>query len=196
MQLLAVAATSALAAVFLAAGLGKALAHRRFRETLLLTGLVAPRQVPLVRVLLPALEVLVGLLLVSGVLRPLGSVLAVGLLAVFTVRTWPAARSGAALPCSCFGTTGESIDAGLPARNLALIAYAVVGWLAGPAAPGRLLAAFVAGPAPRLVAIWIVAGCLLAAPFVLAHLVSLWRAAPRLADLPALAGAAHGGHGP
>jgi putative oxidoreductase len=187
MEHLASATTLALGIVFLAAGSGKLLGRERFRETLLLTGFVAPRHVPAVRVLLPALELLAGVLLVSGALRWLGLLLALGLLVLFTVRAWPAARTGTAVPCSCFGTTGESIDAGMLARNLVLITYAVVGWLALPSGPDGPAVVVTTGPGPRLVTSWVPVACMLVAPFVLAHLVSLWQAAPRLADLPALA---------
>jgi uncharacterized membrane protein YphA (DoxX/SURF4 family) len=193
MQQIGAAATLALGIVFLAAGTGKALGRERFRETLFLSGLVTPRHVPAARVLLPILELLAGLLLLSGALHPVGLGLALALLAAFTVRAWPSARAGTAVPCSCFGTAGESIDAGLLARNLALVAYGVAGWLAFSSGPGEPLAALVTGPAAGLVASWITVGSLLAAPFVLAQVVSLWQAAPRLADLPALADPGHVG---
>jgi Methylamine utilisation protein MauE len=183
MRALAALVELGLGLVFVAAAVGKLLAHGRFRASLLLSGLVPPALVPATVRVLPPLELATGLLLLSGALHPLGPVVAIGLLVAFTARAWPLLRSGRAMSCSCFGTAGEFVDAGLVARNAVLIGYGLVGALWGP--PGRPgLLDTAADGAVGTVAL---AGVLLA-PFLIAQAVSLWAAAPRLASLPSLPG--------
>jgi hypothetical protein len=172
-------AEAGLGLIFVAAAVGKLVARGRFRAGLLLSGFVPPALVPATVQVLPLAELAAGLLLVSGVLHPLGPVVAVGLLVAFTARAWPLLRSGRAMSCSCFGTAGEFVDAGLVARNGVLVGYGLIGALRGP--PGRLDLLATAAGAVAL------AGVLLA-PFLIAQAVSLWHAAPRLASLPSLPG--------
>lgn len=179
-------AAVALGLVFLAAGVGKLVARDRFRTTLLLSGLVPPRLVPVTRAVLPLLELTVGLLSLSGLLHPLGPVLAAGLLGVFIMRAWPVAASKGSVPCNCFGFTGEFLDAGLLARNGVLMGYALFGIWASPPTLGRLPAPYAPGSLETSARNAIVTACLLLAPFVLAEVVSLWRAAAQVAGLPGL----------
>jgi hypothetical protein len=175
--------------VFVAAAVGKLLARGRFRASLLLSGLVPPALVPATVRVLPPVELATGLLLLSGALHPLGPVVAIGLLLVFTARAWPLLRSDRAMSCSCFGTAGEFVDAGLVARNAVLIGCAMAGALWR--LPGRPDLLTTAGDtAAGTVTL---AGVLLA-PFLLAQAVSLWDAAPRLASLRSLPGG--GGRAP
>jgi hypothetical protein len=182
-------AVAALGLVFLVAGTGKLVAPGRFRTTLLLSRAVSPRLVPMTRVGLPLLELSVAALLFSDLLHPLGPALALGLLAAVTVRTWPAAmvwRAGAAVSCSCLGTTGERLDAGLVARNLVLIAYGIVAVMA-PATPGdRPSAAFAPVTSPAAWATLVTALCLGLIPSVLAETVSIQWATARVPSLPSL----------
>jgi uncharacterized membrane protein YphA (DoxX/SURF4 family) len=87
-------------------------------------GLGAPEwSIPIV----PWFELVVGALLVAQVARPVMAGVAIGLLSVFTVMIAVKLRQGQHPPCACFGAwSATPIGAGHIARNLALIAVAVV----------------------------------------------------------------------
>jgi uncharacterized membrane protein YphA (DoxX/SURF4 family) len=87
-------------------------------------GLGAPdRLIPL----LPWLEIVVGALLIAQVARPAMATIAIALLLAFTALLVVNLRQGRRPPCACFGAwSAKPIGAGHIARNLALIALAVI----------------------------------------------------------------------
>ena len=87
-------------------------------------GLGAP---DLVIPLLPWLEIVVGALLIAQVARPVMATIAIALLLAFTALLVVNLRQGRRPPCACFGAwSAKPIGAGHIARNLALIALAVI----------------------------------------------------------------------
>ena len=87
-------------------------------------GLGAPAwSIPIV----PWFELVVGALLIVQVARPIMALVAIGLFAAFTVMIAAKLRKGEHPPCACFGAwSAKPIGGGHIARNLALIAVAVV----------------------------------------------------------------------
>jgi hypothetical protein len=87
-------------------------------------GLGAP---DLVIPLLPWLEIVVGASLIAQVARPEMATIAIALLLAFTALLVVNLRQGRRPPCACFGAwSAKPIGAGHIARNLALIALAVI----------------------------------------------------------------------
>ena len=75
----------------------------------------------------PWLELVVGAMLVVQLARRPMAIVAIGLFGVFTVLIAANLRQGRHPPCACFGAwSAKPIGGGTIARNLALIAVAVV----------------------------------------------------------------------
>lgn len=80
-----------------------------------------------VAVVVPYVEIVVGVLLVAQLLRPWPAVVAVGMLLVFTVVIVRRIRDGSRPPCACFGSKSKRpLGAYHVVRNLAFLALALV----------------------------------------------------------------------
>jgi uncharacterized membrane protein YphA (DoxX/SURF4 family) len=80
---------------------------------------------------LPWIEIGLGAVLVSGLLRPLAAALAAVLLALFTVLLGVNLARGRRPPCACFGTRSRRPISVLSlVRNVGLLALAAVAYLA------------------------------------------------------------------
>ena len=122
MENIAAIAAVVVGAAFVVAGASKLAARDSWPEQA--RGLGAPAwTIPIV----PWFELVVGALLVVQVARTVVALLAIGLLMVFTVMIAANLRQGRRPPCACFGAwSAKPIGGGHIARNLALIAVAVV----------------------------------------------------------------------
>jgi uncharacterized membrane protein YphA (DoxX/SURF4 family) len=123
-----------LAAVFAAAGAGKLGDRPGFRKTLAAFG--APGwSVGPAAALIPLLELAAALLLVPAASARWGALAGAALLAAFTASVAATLAKGRTPECSCFGTlASEPIGAHTIARNLALLACALLLVMAGPGA--------------------------------------------------------------
>jgi uncharacterized membrane protein YphA (DoxX/SURF4 family) len=84
-----------------------------------------------VALLVPYVEIVIGTLCVSQLLRPLPAVLALASLLSYTVLITLRLRDGSRPPCACFGSRSmRPLGASHVARNLGLIALAVIAVLA------------------------------------------------------------------
>jgi uncharacterized membrane protein YphA (DoxX/SURF4 family) len=122
---LTIAARGLLGLVFLLAGASKARAPAAFEASLAQYRVVPARFRPLVAGGLPAIEILLGSLLVTGVLLPLSSALALALLVVFTAASLIRPKKEAA-DCGCFGSFGTLGVRNVVTRNTAFIVIAFV----------------------------------------------------------------------
>jgi hypothetical protein len=118
-------ALAVLATVFAWAALAKVMRHRRWQDAL--SGYELPVAIERVaRFGVPIIEAVVAGLILSG--RSLeGAVVALVLLGVFSavVMQLSAGREGA-VPCGCFGSTGERSASTMLLRNLVLAALAAI----------------------------------------------------------------------
>ena len=130
LEVLTVAARGLLGIVFLLAGASKARAPAAFEASLGQYRVVPAHFRPLVAGALPALEMLLGSLLVAGVLLPVSSAFVLGLLLVFTAASLIRPTKDAA-DCGCFGSFGTLGVRNLVSRNAAFMAIAAVPFLAG-----------------------------------------------------------------
>lgn len=175
MALLPDVARSALAAIFVLAAATKLLDLSAFRMTLVLVGIVPRRAVPAVALVIPMLELSVGLMLVA---IPGGAPesAAIALLIAFTATLWRSMREGLS-SCACFGAGGR-LDYGTAARNTALVALAATAmWSSGNG--GVVLQTLVHAPATQLLALGVFTTL---GPFVVGASVSAWQSGARLAD--------------
>jgi len=80
-----------------------------------------------VAVVVPYIEIVVGVLLVAQLFRPWPAVVAIGMLLVFTVVIVRRIRDGSRPPCACFGSKSKRpLGAYHVVRNLAFLALALV----------------------------------------------------------------------
>jgi uncharacterized membrane protein YphA (DoxX/SURF4 family) len=85
-----------------------------------------------VALVVPYVEIVVGVLLATQLFKPWPAVAALGLLLAFTVVIVRRIRDGSRPPCACFGSRSKRpLGAYQVLRNLALIAVAVVALLLG-----------------------------------------------------------------
>lgn len=111
-----------LAVVFWVAGFAKLRAPRRVADEFEAMGIRSPERAARV---LPVSEIAVALLLAA--VPWAGAVLALGLLVSFTVVLVRVVRSGAVVPCACFGAVSERPAAWIDVvRNVLLITAAGV----------------------------------------------------------------------
>jgi uncharacterized membrane protein YphA (DoxX/SURF4 family) len=122
MEMVVTVAALIVGAAFVVAGASKLAARDTWPSQA--KGLGAPDwTVPVV----PWVELVVGALLVVQVGRPVMAIIAIGMLTVFTAMIAVQLRQGRHPPCACFGAwSAKPIGGGHVARNLALIAFAVV----------------------------------------------------------------------
>ena len=108
--------------LFLAAGLSKAWNPRAFHEAVSNFQIVSSTAAPAVAALLVALEILAGLLLVTGYFEWVGGLLAAALLGAFLVALGlNLARGRRNIDCRCFGRPTTSIGWGHVAQNALLL---------------------------------------------------------------------------
>ena len=85
-----------------------------------------------IALVVPYVEVVVGVLVAAQLFKPWPAVAAVALLLAYTVVIVRRIRDGSRPPCACFGTRSKRpLGAYHVVRNLALIAVAVVALLLG-----------------------------------------------------------------
>ncbi len=144
---LGVFAGAALSVVFVAAAAGKLQDPAAFRESLGGYGFVPKWSVAPIASLIPALELALAAGLLVPRLRPAGGFTSLGLLAAFTVVVGIALARGAEVDCGCFGGGGgpERASRLSIARNLVLMALALVAVLSRPAGHGDSLPAVLSG---------------------------------------------------
>ena len=115
-----------LGAICLLAGLEKARAPKEFAEGVRQYGLVPPRFAPIVGGALIATELVLGLLLVTGLVPVLAAVGAIALFTVFAVALGVSLARENTAPCHCFGASEvEKISPVALIRALALDGVAV-----------------------------------------------------------------------
>jgi putative oxidoreductase len=88
--------------------------------------------VPLLAVGLPVLEALAALAILTPPLQKGGSLILVGMLAVFIVALSSALTRGLDVDCGCFGEGSSAVSPLLIVRNVALAAIAVWSFLRAP----------------------------------------------------------------
>lgn len=111
-----------LAIVFWVAGFAKLRAPERVTAEFEAMGIRSPERAARV---LPVVEI--ALAVVLSVVPSIGAAIALGVLVVFTVVLVRVVRSGAVLPCACFGAVSEQPASWVDVvRNLGLIIAAVV----------------------------------------------------------------------
>jgi hypothetical protein len=79
-----------------------------------------------------AAEATVAVLLALPATARVGALLAVGLLVVLTAAVWAAVRRGTGAVCRCFGTREEPLSRRQVARDLTLVAVALLAVPGGP----------------------------------------------------------------
>lgn len=126
MTAIGIAAAVVLGAMFVAAGVAKLAMGEAWPAQARDMGAPAPL-VPVV----PWFEIVLGALLVVQFARPVMALVALGLLAVFTVLIVVRLAQGRRPPCACFGAvTAKPIGPGHVVRNGAFMAIALVAALA------------------------------------------------------------------
>jgi uncharacterized membrane protein YphA (DoxX/SURF4 family) len=123
------AAAELLGLVFLAAGVRKLREPAEFRAAF---SVVAPRLPRPLQLTVPAAELALGVLLLSGAAPRAAAVVALLALAALSGALVVLRRRAPGVPCGCFGSTGR--DAGSLRLNsaLALVALAAALWPAPP----------------------------------------------------------------
>ena len=122
MDVVAIVASVALGLVFVAAGVLKLVEGPAWLKQ------AADMEVSRsVAVVVPYVEIVVGVLLVAQLFRPWPAVVAIGMLLVFTVVIVRRIRDGSRPPCACFGSKSKRpLGAYHVVRNLAFLALALV----------------------------------------------------------------------
>lgn len=114
-----------LGAVFLAAGVAKLIDRAEFEKHLPAFGLRWPGVARGMSYGLPALECVLGLMLIAGLLVEVAAPAAVGLLLAFTVVVAVALVRRTTVSCGCFGNIGRGRVTGMTlARNFGLLIIA------------------------------------------------------------------------
>jgi uncharacterized membrane protein YphA (DoxX/SURF4 family) len=126
-ELAALAARFALAAVFLLAGLAKLSSLQIFVSGIGRYELLPPRLVKPIGYAIPPLELAGGLLLALGLGTPVVAALLAAVLAVFTVAVSIALRDRKTIDCGCFGPTApRPITWFTVGRNVLLLGLGVL----------------------------------------------------------------------
>lgn len=115
-----------LGAVFLYAGIGKALDPAGFSQAIANYVILPDRLVAPVAIVLPWVEIAAGLSLVSGMLLPGGAIMVAVLMIVFSCALGFALARGLDISCGCFsaGPGGDAITWWYLLRDLALLVMA------------------------------------------------------------------------
>jgi uncharacterized membrane protein YphA (DoxX/SURF4 family) len=133
LEVSALVARVLLGLVFVLAGVAKARSPAAFAGSLAQYGILPHRLRPAVVASLPAVETLLGVLLIAGVLTLPAAAVAIALLVAFTAASMVRPNKEAA-DCGCFGSFGTLNVKNIAARNLVLTALAAVPLATG--APG------------------------------------------------------------
>ena len=92
--------------------------------------LLAPTAALAVAVILPFLELTVGICIIGGFARRSGMAIAIGLLAIFAAALAQAVWNGLQVSCGCFGATGNAtVTWGTVARTLGWLTIAIMGFI-------------------------------------------------------------------
>ncbi len=137
---------------FLASAAGKARDLAGFRQAVADLHALPPRLIRPAALGTVAAESLVALGMLPGALAPVGFVLGVLLLLLFSVVLIAALRRNPGVSCNCFGTSERPISWYDVGRNAVLVACCVAGLVSHPIADGRPGAAVV-------VLLGLMAGC-------------------------------------
>src|SRR6476660_8633713 len=122
MDVVAIVASFALGLVFVAAGVLKLVEGPAWLKQA--ADMEVSRTVAMV---VPYVEIVVGVLLVAQLFRPWPAVVAVGMLLVFTVVIVRRIRDGSRPPCACFGSKSKRpLGTYHVIRNLMFVVLAVV----------------------------------------------------------------------
>lgn len=97
-----------LAVVFIYAGVGKVMDPAGFAQDILNYRLIPGWMVNPVAVVLPWVEIVAGLSLLTGVLLPGGALVVTGLLAVFASALAISLARGLDISCGCFGSSSSA----------------------------------------------------------------------------------------
>jgi len=126
----------ALGALFLYAGVVKALDVRAFADDIANYQLLPAVLVPLAAAAMPWVEIAAGAALVAGRWSRAAALLVGALMAVFTLALLQAFARGIDLACGCFGGTAPA-DWTTLVRDVALLGAAVLVYRFGGARPGE-----------------------------------------------------------
>lgn len=127
LNVLSLVSTVTVGLVFVAAGLAKVRDRRLFRSALDAHGYLPRLAQRVLLVVLPPVEVALGVVVVSGIAFGAANVLAAALLVIFTTAVAFGSRGKGRLDCGCFGSVlGASTLRDLAARNALLIALALL----------------------------------------------------------------------
>lgn len=109
--------------IFFISGLLKVIHPEEFRKTLSTHRLFSPETIHLISVVLPYVEIAVGLLFALGFRIKVTGRIIICLLILFTIEGWFAFTVGSAVDCGCFPTEGggEPIGVNFFLRNGLLI---------------------------------------------------------------------------
>jgi hypothetical protein len=157
--------------LFALAGAIKIIFPAPFRDTLTEMKVTGGLQL-VIRIVLPVLELVTGLTILSGTWTSAACWMALALLVFFVVMMWGAVTRGEGIPCACFGGR-KPVDISLIVRNVVLGSYASAAAIAAP--PGHLPWDSDIMP----VAAW--AAALVVIPFGFSQLVFLWQQSVRAA---------------
>lgn len=119
-----------LAAIFLYAGLPKTITPQAFLISVRGYALLPDWAIPTFTVVLPSVEVFVGVLLLLGVwVRPSTTVI-VGLVVMFLIAIGQALHRGIDIDCGCFSGGGHRLGWDLVARDIGMLLMTVPIYLA------------------------------------------------------------------
>lgn len=154
MAYLALAARAALLLVFLVSAVSKLRGRRYFRGFAdSLRPIAPPRLTKVTAAAVAAAEAVCVLLLALPATARYGSLLAVALLAAFTLAAGWAVGTGRQLSCRCFGSQARPLSPRHVLRNVLLLALAGCGLGAGPVPVAGGLIAVAAGGTAALILI-------------------------------------------
>jgi|GEM_PF-4971278 len=124
--------------VFLASGLGKAAYPYQFLRAVEAYRLISTHTALYVALILPSVELLVGLCLLSGVVRGGAFLCAAGMGGLFVFVNASVILRNMVIPCGCFGggANGETVGVWTLLRAIAVLLTAAVGFAAAMASQG------------------------------------------------------------
>ena len=142
----AVFSASALTVVLVVSAWGKARSPDNFRRALTSFRLIPARSIPLLVVGVPVAELSLAAAQWVPALQPVAGISLIALLGAFTVLLAASLLSGEQADCGCFGGAAPTRVSWFSiVRNLALIAFAVMGLAAGDGVSRGTLPAALAG---------------------------------------------------
>lgn len=112
--------------IFLSSAFGKLADMRSFAQGMIAYRILLPALATIVAVLLPPIELFLGLMFLFGVALPVAGSFSVVTLLCFTGAVIVNVRRGRRIACNCHGLVGSrTINRGLVARNGVLMALAI-----------------------------------------------------------------------